>query len=247
MPRDASSRSFASRARAWSLDDQGEIAPASHVNFVIANGIVVMPIYGTATRRTSASQALQAACSPAARSSASPRAGCSAPARGRRVVPLHHPRGAALDDASAPSPSRPSRPPTVTTCRPISPRPKLWCARRRARARRSCCRRSCSRASTSRRGRTRNGSRPPTLLQRASVRCSRLRTLAKALKRGDPDFLLREGRAALLQQRGDRRCRRRDPRASIARATSPTGPAIRRNITSAPATPASRRGRRKPA
>lgn len=29
------------------LDQQGEIAPASHVNFVIANGVVVMPIYGT--------------------------------------------------------------------------------------------------------------------------------------------------------------------------------------------------------
>ena len=41
------------------LDDSGEAAPASHVNFVIANEIVVMPTYGTATVERAA-QALQA-------------------------------------------------------------------------------------------------------------------------------------------------------------------------------------------
>jgi agmatine deiminase len=29
------------------IDDSGEIAPASHVNFVIANGVVAVPTYGT--------------------------------------------------------------------------------------------------------------------------------------------------------------------------------------------------------
>jgi agmatine deiminase len=29
------------------IDDSGEIAPASHVNFVIANGVVAVPVYGT--------------------------------------------------------------------------------------------------------------------------------------------------------------------------------------------------------
>ena len=42
------------------LDDTGAVAPASHVNFVIANGIVVMPIYGTPTGEQ-AVQALQKA------------------------------------------------------------------------------------------------------------------------------------------------------------------------------------------
>jgi agmatine deiminase len=41
------------------LNGDGEIAPASHMNFVIANGVVVAPVYGTATERV-AIEALQA-------------------------------------------------------------------------------------------------------------------------------------------------------------------------------------------
>ncbi|MGZ5850192.1 MAG: agmatine deiminase family protein [Methyloceanibacter sp.] len=37
----------------------GEVAPASHLNFVIANGIVVVPVYGTRTQNA-ATEALQA-------------------------------------------------------------------------------------------------------------------------------------------------------------------------------------------
>jgi agmatine deiminase len=42
------------------LNDLGEAAPASHVNFVIANGVVVMPVYGTpaADRAVEALQAV---------------------------------------------------------------------------------------------------------------------------------------------------------------------------------------------
>jgi len=41
------------------LNDSGEAAPASHLNFVIANGMVVVPVYGTATEGA-ALEALQA-------------------------------------------------------------------------------------------------------------------------------------------------------------------------------------------
>ena len=40
------------------LNAHGEVAPASHVNFVIANGVVVVPVYGTATQ-TAALDALR--------------------------------------------------------------------------------------------------------------------------------------------------------------------------------------------
>jgi len=41
------------------LNDSGEAAPASHLNFVIANGVVVVPVYGTPTEGL-AIEALQA-------------------------------------------------------------------------------------------------------------------------------------------------------------------------------------------
>ena len=45
--RDESSKSSASRAPALCRNASGEIVPASHMNFVIANGVVVVPVYGT--------------------------------------------------------------------------------------------------------------------------------------------------------------------------------------------------------
>jgi agmatine deiminase len=41
------------------VNAHGELAPASHMNFVIANGVVVVPVYGTATQ-SAALDALQA-------------------------------------------------------------------------------------------------------------------------------------------------------------------------------------------
>jgi agmatine deiminase len=41
------------------LNAHGEITPASHMNFVIANGVVIVPVYGTATAQP-ALDALQA-------------------------------------------------------------------------------------------------------------------------------------------------------------------------------------------
>ena len=150
-------------------------------------------------------------CFPTARSSACRRAGCSAAAR-----------PAAARSTASPSRNHAmmaKRTMTVaaiqtaygTTWPPTSPRRKPSCARRRSAARRSCCRRSCSRASISARGRTRSGSRRRYPVARASVRARAEEARRRAQGR-HPDLVLREGRAALLQQRRDCRRRRRNPR-----------------------------------
>lgn len=41
-------------------DRTGEISPASYMNFIIANGVVVVPVYGTASQATALSQLQQA-------------------------------------------------------------------------------------------------------------------------------------------------------------------------------------------
>ena len=68
--------------------------------------------------------------------------------------------------------------------------------------------------------------------------------LAKELERRHPHLLLREGRPALFQQRGDGRRRRRNPR-RLPQEPYPRRAGLSwRNTISAPATPASRRGDR---
>ena len=59
MRRAASSRSSASPVAGLYRNALGEISPASHMNFVIANGVVVVPVYGTPTQ-AAALEALQA-------------------------------------------------------------------------------------------------------------------------------------------------------------------------------------------
>ena len=154
------------------LDDSGETAPASHVNFVIANGIVVMPIYGT---RDSASKRCKR-CKrrfPTARSIGLPSRGVlgsglagggsfhcitrrsrsddAAYAHRRRDPDLLRPRHAGQyrqDRSARPRGGEPGR----------AGHPAVG---------------AVPGASTSRRGKTRTGSPPPTLA-RASLRCARL-------------------------------------------------------------------------
>ena len=71
---------------------------------------------------------------------------------------------------------------------------------------------------------------------------ARAATLAAEARRRHPDLVLREGRAALLTTAWRWSTPTAKSSASIARATFPTGRAIRRSTTSGPATPASRSG-----
>ena len=73
-------------------------SPASHMNFVIANGVVVVPVYGNGRREVAALAALAVRVS-------RPQGGRRTVARAarlrhgrRRLVPLHHPAGTRCDD-----------------------------------------------------------------------------------------------------------------------------------------------------
>ncbi len=205
--------------------------PASHMNFVIANGAVIAPIYDERRRRFGAGR-LARACFPDGQVIGLP---ARAILHRRRLVPLHHPAGAGYEPAHdhdcgaaerlRRGPGRQHRPHQGPGARggghgrpgdsALGTVPGPLFLRRPGRA---LVRR-----------------RPP--LARASLR-HRAGAACGGAGRGDPHFDLRAGRTALLQQPGHGRRRRRLRSGSIARATSPTGRAIRRSTTSAPATPA---------
>ena len=75
------------------------------MNFIIANGVVVVPVYGTADRSRRRSPALQAVFPDRKRRRRVVARAARQRHGRRRLVPLHHPAGAPLDGATARSPS----------------------------------------------------------------------------------------------------------------------------------------------
>ena len=72
----------------------GGTSPASHMNFIIANGTVVVPVYGTRTQ--DAALGMLRELFPGRKVVGIPSQGVLRLWRfGRRLVPLHHPAGAA--------------------------------------------------------------------------------------------------------------------------------------------------------
>ncbi len=83
----------------------GEVSPASHMNFIIANGVVVVPVYGTATEGA-ALKALQAVFPDRKVVGVVVTRAARCWRSRRRVVPLHHAAGAPLHEQSARSSAR---------------------------------------------------------------------------------------------------------------------------------------------
>ncbi len=211
--------------------------PASHMNFLIANGAVIVPTYGDARAADLAVRGWR-------RSVPGPRGHRPAVDRhpdGRRILPLHHPAGARLMAR------------TISRRRPAD---LLW--RGHAGEHRQDHRPDPPGGRQGRAGHPAVGTVPgPLFLRHPGRELVRHRpSVARAPMRdgarspSPPNWAsssrldLRARGTALFQQPGHAGRRRLRRWASIARATSPTAPAIRRNTISGPATPASRSGTR---
>ena len=215
------------------------------MNFIIANGVVVVPVYGTPTQ-DAALAALQEVF-PTAGSLACRRAACSAAG----------PPAAARSTAS-PSRSRvrrwsAKRSITVAAIQTsYGSDMKANIAKTAGFVREAAAPRRASRAAVgavpghllSARARTRNGSRRPIpWREHPCVIALEEARAANSASSSRSRSSRRMGRAITTASRSPTRTAKSS--ASIARATFPTGPAIRRSTTSARATPASRPGRRK--
>ena len=89
----ASSKSSAFPASASIATRMARSSPASHLNFVIANGVVVVPVYGTPTQDAALAGAASGVSGPQGRRPALARRARRG-RRWRRLVPLHHAAGA---------------------------------------------------------------------------------------------------------------------------------------------------------
>ena len=89
--------------------------PASHMNFVIANGAVIAPVY----EARAGAFAARGAAEPLPRARGD-RPAVARPAERRRLVPLHHPAGAGMMARTLTLARDPERP-TATTWPPTSP------------------------------------------------------------------------------------------------------------------------------
>jgi hypothetical protein len=139
------------------VEVEGEVAPASHMNFVVANKAVIVPLYGDARAGQFAMDAL-ASLYPEARGD---RPALERVADRRRQLPLHHPAGAGMTRTLTVAALQSSYGADMDAN--IRRTADLVREGPRRRGPRRSCPRSFSRARTSASRRRSGGSAPPTL------------------------------------------------------------------------------------